>query len=983
MEAMLESQQRGWREEADISFRRQVEYLVNTFVDDSQAALVRLGQILESYRVPQDNASKVADRMPSNIEQLPPQVQENLRQVAEELAHNHEGDARFADTQKLQRDLWRGAQNAVKCMGIKDSDRVFLLTDESRQPLADLIAAAANLDQSNLVVRQIESYSERPITSLPGALRDEITEFHPTVTYLLAQSKEGELPFRIELRAEALDKLNVRHGHMPGFSPELMSLGMAADYDRIYERTRQIYGIVKDAKSIHVTSPNGTEVKATFLPHRKWVPSDGRYHEQGKWGNLPEGETFTAPYEVEGVIVANILGDYFSEEYGVLQYPLKFHIHKDEERQRSEIYLITSDYLEEAKARLGKNYKDDPEAAKIEQLISRLNNYLDQDPNGRRVGEFAIGTNEALREVGFIGNLLQDEKFPGLHVAFGDPYPHETGADWEAKTHIDVIPEQCTIEVDRGNGPEMIMKDGVFTVDLPDQEHNALPAALLMSQSVAMLSVPGEKRYAPAAQELSERQSRQERNMEQERLEQLREQISRDPVIQFLLKLDQSEGLNKIDPPIIDTNLLIPFMSEADIRGEEHPTLIPRTAEIGELKRLIVEKASEFSSGFALDEGQNIHTLAQRIRESEQLTPEKRVILSTLAGIATYLQLLDSMEKTGKPGINYDDYALDTMGFTPEMFTETELEEQQRRVQETLVHAQEADAGRPESERELAELKPDEVLDQSSGFLKGALPEFVEYLDMSGLRVGYGEDFALKTENVDQRRIARADTLEKGPDGLPTVTVTLNVHPRHTWRRSRGYNTGAHEILGHVTQDKGWQAQIRAGNLNPEVGILAIASPLLFLQEGIADTFELFMPSDRNPATPAFHYERERSHLERMVFNNAFYLMNHDVPGRDARYTTEELVRYVQDNLRGYLTERELDDKLIEHRLTEYGSPQQWIDQIYYQIYPRAQHFLRKLRAQMTEPEADAFVKAVYSKPYTPIDLGTWLESYRTSHEIQ
>jgi aminopeptidase len=49
---------------------------------------------------------------------------------------------------------------------------------------------------------------------------------------------------------------------------------------------------------------------------------------------------------------------------------------------------------------------------------------------------------------------------PGLHVAFGDPYPEHTGADWHAQTHVDVIPTCCTIEVDG----RRIMRDGVFTL---------------------------------------------------------------------------------------------------------------------------------------------------------------------------------------------------------------------------------------------------------------------------------------------------------------------------------------------------------------------------------------------------------------------------------------------------------------------------------------------------------------------------------------
>ncbi len=66
--------------------------------------------------------------------------------------------------------------------------------------------------------------------------------------------------------------------------------------------------------------------------------------------------------------------------------------------------------------------------------------------NGRRAGEFAIGTNVSLSALS--GNLLQDEKIPGLHIAFGDPYPAETGADWTSKVHVDAIATGCTIMVD-------------------------------------------------------------------------------------------------------------------------------------------------------------------------------------------------------------------------------------------------------------------------------------------------------------------------------------------------------------------------------------------------------------------------------------------------------------------------------------------------------------------------------------------------------
>ena len=84
--------------------------------------------------------------------------------------------------------------------------------------------------------------------------------------------------------------------------------------------------------------------------------------------------------------------------------------------------------------------------------------YTHTDENSDRVGEFAIGTNIELTHV--IGNILQDEKFPGIHIAFGNPYGAHTGADWYSSTHIDVVGTHFDIWVD----DQQIMKDGRFLI---------------------------------------------------------------------------------------------------------------------------------------------------------------------------------------------------------------------------------------------------------------------------------------------------------------------------------------------------------------------------------------------------------------------------------------------------------------------------------------------------------------------------------------
>jgi leucyl aminopeptidase (aminopeptidase T) len=85
--------------------------------------------------------------------------------------------------------------------------------------------------------------------------------------------------------------------------------------------------------------------------------------------------------------------------------------------------------------------------------------YTHTDENSDRVGEFAIGTNVELSHV--IGHILQDEKFPGVHIAFGNPYGAHTGADWFSSTHIDVVGTRFDIWVD----DRQIMTGGRFLIE--------------------------------------------------------------------------------------------------------------------------------------------------------------------------------------------------------------------------------------------------------------------------------------------------------------------------------------------------------------------------------------------------------------------------------------------------------------------------------------------------------------------------------------
>jgi aminopeptidase len=292
------------------------------------------------------------------------------------------------------------------------------------------LAGAARDARALVELVELEKYGPRPLEAVPDGLAADLKAFNPTATIFAAQGQPGEIRFRIPLGAMLRKEFAVRHGHMIGITPQLMAGGMTADYAEVAEVTRKVNARVEYARRIKVTGPGGTGLDVSLDPDNlHWQPCPGLYREPGQWGNLPEGETFTSPASVEGTLAASVLGDYFSARYGLLAEPVVFTI------ADSRVSEVTHPSAE---------------------LAEDVWGYLSSSPNGTRVGEFAIGTNVFLTEL--TGNLLQDEKFPGVHVAFGNPYPDVTGATWSSDIHVDVIPLGVSIEVDG----EPLMEDGRF-----------------------------------------------------------------------------------------------------------------------------------------------------------------------------------------------------------------------------------------------------------------------------------------------------------------------------------------------------------------------------------------------------------------------------------------------------------------------------------------------------------------------------------------
>ncbi len=326
-----------------------------------------------------------------------------------------------------------GARSAVRtCLNVGPDDRVAVVRDGGRAEIAAAIVHEAGAAGAQVVDWTMEEWVSRPAREFPGALAEEIRRFRPTVSFFVGDGEPGELAFRKPMLTLLAHELRCRHGHMIGIDRELMLDGMTVDYEEVYRVTHRVHDIVRQAARIEVTTRLGTELTATFSPRLRWIPCDARYWEQGRWGNLPEGEVFTAPLSLDGVLVGEEMGDHFARRYGLFDQPVRLHV------RAGRAVAVEMDRRPDIQA--------------------EIEAYLAQSPNSNRAGEFAIGTNVGLTRI--VGNFLQDEKFPGVHVAFGDPYGPETGADWDCPSHVDVLASRADVSADG----RRIMEGGRFLV---------------------------------------------------------------------------------------------------------------------------------------------------------------------------------------------------------------------------------------------------------------------------------------------------------------------------------------------------------------------------------------------------------------------------------------------------------------------------------------------------------------------------------------
>ena len=324
----------------------------------------------------------------------------------------------------------RGTPSRPAC-GFSREEKVTLITDRKLRCHRSRVGARAG--RTRLRVERLRAGRARAAAAEGHAAAVLEDMESSQVSIFAVEVQPNELRSRMQM-TDVVNRRHMRHAHMVNITPEIMVQGMRADFDAVDRLSQAVLDKVRKASYVRATTAAGTDIRAELDPDYRWFKTSGIISPE-KWGNLPGGECFTAPGEVNGVFVVDgVVGDFLCARYGILRdTPLTIHIRRTaspRSRARTRSWSRSS---------------------------GRTRTPM-RTPTASASSPSA--PTSASSEV--IGNILQDEKFPGIHIAFGDPYGAHTGAPWKSSTHIDVVGLGFNIWLGDAEGEQQIMRDGEF-----------------------------------------------------------------------------------------------------------------------------------------------------------------------------------------------------------------------------------------------------------------------------------------------------------------------------------------------------------------------------------------------------------------------------------------------------------------------------------------------------------------------------------------
>ncbi len=310
---------------------------------------------------------------------------------------------------------------------LRPDDHVLVVGDEVCGACPGAFAAAARRYGCRVSTFELPP-TGRPLDEIPAALAALIPG--PSVVVNAIPGHTAETPFRIAWLNLVERQGNIRMGHAPGISEDMMTGGsLDVDYRRMQLRERLMLDLLEGAETVRLRSCLGTDLSVdvrgrTFISDLKASPEC--------CVNLPCGEIYCAPVEgsAEGVLVID--GPIGHE--GLPPMPVRIEVAAG---------LVKSVVCDDAlwQERMSRHFRHDEGAA--------------------MVCELGMGLNPGAR---LVGRMLEDEKaLRTAHVAFGDNRGFPGGAV-HSGMHLDCLVHLPTVEVVREGKIIQVLRQGDLTV---------------------------------------------------------------------------------------------------------------------------------------------------------------------------------------------------------------------------------------------------------------------------------------------------------------------------------------------------------------------------------------------------------------------------------------------------------------------------------------------------------------------------------------
>ncbi|MGM5483463.1 MAG: hypothetical protein ACQER9_00935 [Nanobdellota archaeon] len=316
---------------------------------------------------------------------------------------------------------------------LKENDLFTLVYDDSTEDFAKNVIEILDTGKICFYHYNLDKFGERPLKDIPKIVFDSAKK--SDVTFIALKKEMNDSIEHKNVRVPLIGAGKIGKGRVGAIYnvpsvlfPEIFNY----NFENIKDFNLKLYNMLIGKHKVHIKTDAGTDIEMKIDSDKyNLINQDGDLSKPSDQHSLLAGEVYSVPLKTEGrIVVDGSMGGEFSR-FDFEDQPLIIDIEDS----------VVKNHFSENK--------------NLENLFSK---YLEIYRNFDCVGELGFGTNFSLKKCYNILGI--DEKFPGNHIAFGNPYPKKTGADWVCDIHVDCVMKFCNTWIDG----EKILEKGRYLI---------------------------------------------------------------------------------------------------------------------------------------------------------------------------------------------------------------------------------------------------------------------------------------------------------------------------------------------------------------------------------------------------------------------------------------------------------------------------------------------------------------------------------------